>query len=300
MIDFRPITADMKEVYESCLCGVPERGCEYSFANLSIWGEQSISYIGGCAVIISRYGNHTSYPFPIGSGDLRKAVDAVIADSAERGTECRFTGVTLTDKAFLEREYPEKFAYTCDRNFFDYVYETKALAELSGRKYHSKKNHFNKFKKMFPDFVTEIICEENETDVRNMIDTWYADRAVQSPNADFESEKAALRKAFDLRAELGTEGIILRDGEKILAMTLASRLSDNTYDVHFEKALHGADGAYAAVNREFAEYMRREHPKIEFLNREDDMGLDGLRTAKESYRPHHMVEKWRAVYREEP
>jgi hypothetical protein len=77
----------------------------------------------------------------------------------------------------------------------------------------------------------------------------------------------------------------------VLAVTLGSMLSENTLDVQFEKARWDVDGAYAAVNCEFAKYIREKMPQIEFLNREEDMGLEGLRKAKLSYNPHHMVEK---------
>jgi hypothetical protein len=74
-------------------------------------------------------------------------------------------------------------------------------------------------------------------------------------------------------------------------MTMGSRLSRNTFDIHFEKAREDVDGAYAAINCEFARYLRLKYPDVEFLNREDDVGLEGLRKAKLSYLPHHMVEK---------
>ena len=72
---------------------------------------------------------------------------------------------------------------------------------------------------------------------------------------------------------------------------MGSQLNENTFDIHFEKALDGVEGAYAAINNGFARYLQEKHPHIAFLNREDDLGLEGLRKAKLSYCPHHMVEK---------
>ena len=80
----------------------------------------------------------------------------------------------------------------------------------------------------------------------------------------------------------------------MLAVTVASRLSEDTFDVHFEKAFETVEGAYAAVNCEMARFLRLRHPEVRFLNREDDIGLEGLRKAKLDYHPHHMVEKYRA------
>ena len=72
---------------------------------------------------------------------------------------------------------------------------------------------------------------------------------------------------------------------------MGSRLNADTFDIHFEKALDSVDGAYVAINNSFARFLRDKHPQLQFLNREDDMGLEGLRKAKLSYCPHHMVEK---------
>ena len=91
---------------------------------------------------------------------------------------------------------------------------------------------------------------------------------------------------------------MLVENDQVLAVTMASRLSGNTMDVHFEKAREDVDGAYAAVNCEFARHLRMKYPQIAFLNREDDLGLPGLRQAKLSYQPHHMEEKYNAYLAE--
>ena len=93
------------------------------------------------------------------------------------------------------------------------------------------------------------------------------------------------------REALGLEGLVLVEDGKCIAMTMGSPLSDNTFDIHFEKALDFADGAYAAINRGFAAHLMEKYPDLLWLNREDDLGLEGLRKAKLSYCPHHMVEK---------
>ena len=82
---------------------------------------------------------------------------------------------------------------------------------------------------------------------------------------------------------------------EVVAFTIGDRLSADTYDVHFEKAYGELQGAYAMINREFARWVRQRHPEVKYLNREDDMGVEGLRKAKESYYPDLMVEKYAAV-----
>ena len=74
-------------------------------------------------------------------------------------------------------------------------------------------------------------------------------------------------------------------------MAMGSFLNQTTFDIHFEKALERTDGTYAAINQGFAAWLREKYPALQYLNREDDMGIEGLRKAKLSYCPDHMVEK---------
>ena len=84
---------------------------------------------------------------------------------------------------------------------------------------------------------------------------------------------------------------MLLDGGELLAVTLGTSLNETTFDVNFEKARADVDGAYTVINQEFARYLRQKYPALRYLNREDDLGLEGLRKAKESYCPDHLVEK---------
>ena len=124
-----------------------------------------------------------------------------------------------------------------------------------------------------------------------MLEQWFETIIQENPNEDFHMERAALSKALKHYKELDIEGLLLKDDNKILAVTLGSQLSANTFDVQFEKAPRDINGAYTAINYEFARYLREKHPEIRFLDREEDMGIEGLRIAKERYFPHHMVEK---------
>ena len=132
-----------------------------------------------------------------------------------------------------------------------------------------------------------------------MVEQWYAQREATDPTASFYLEQAAIRNALRHREELGMVGLVLQEKGKIIAMTMGSPLSADTVDVHFEKAVEGYDGAYAIINREFARFIRETYPNILWLNREDDLGIPGLRKAKLSYNPDHLVVKFWAQPREE-
>ena len=119
MISFHRAAIADKAAYDSCLLAAPERGCEYSFSNIFLWGRQEIAFLHGCVAFFCHFFGKTVYPFPIGSGDKRAVLEEIIADAQERGIPCRITGITEADREDLERWFPGKFQIRPDRNFFD-------------------------------------------------------------------------------------------------------------------------------------------------------------------------------------
>ena len=298
MIKFKEISVDDKEYYDSLHENFSEHGCEYSFGNLYMWGDQYIAYIDGVAVIFSHFNGRDTYLFPVGDGDKRAALDAVMEDAAERGIPCVLTGVTHDDREALERLYPHRFSFEPQRDFYDYVYSVDDLADLKGKKYHGKKGHYRKFCDAFKGYTVQLITEDNVESVKEMLRLWYAERETSDAYYTFDMEKHALKRAFDERERLGIVGLAVAHESRVLAFSMGSRMKSDTFDVHFEKALSDVDGAYAAINCEFAKHIRENYPDVKYLNREDDMGIEGLRRAKESYKPHHMVEKLTARLQE--
>lgn len=288
MIGFESLKPEDKQTYESYFRHNPEKGCEYSFANIFMWGRQKVAFFPENIAYFSQFNRKSVYPFPVGS-DLKPTLDAIIHDAVQRGIPCRLTGMTPEDCQLLEQLYPGRFRYHTDRDFFDYVYAVEDLAELKGRKYQRKRNHLNRFRQEHPDYTVEPIGADNLDEVRQLVSDWYEKRLAADPTADFHMEKAAIKKALEYGETIGMVGIAIRDSGKLLAMTMGNPLSADTFDVNFEKAID--EGAYPAINWEFARYIQTHYPQIRYLNREDDMGLEGLRKAKLSYCPHHMVEK---------
>ena len=298
-IDFAPITLQDKSLYESYLSGENEYGCEFSFANLYLWGQQKFAVLHGHIVFFSQFDRRTVYSYPFGNGDKRKALDAVIADAKARGILCCITGLGVSARRTIEEFYPGKFRFYSDEDSYDYVYSIDSLADLKGKKYHGKRNHLKRFFEAYPNYTVQPIGADNINKVRHFSEDWYRIRLSEDPDADLRMERAALGKAIRDYRELGMEGLVLLDGEEVLAFTLASRLSEDTFDVHFEKARSDIQGAYPAINYEFARYVRNKYPNIRYLDREEDMGLEGMRKAKQSYHPHHMVEKYWACILED-
>lgn len=134
-----------------------------------------------------------------------------------------------------------------------------------------------------------------------MLRIWYEQHEpdVNAQELDqLQLEKAALQRAFDHFDELEMDGLLLSDGERIIAFSMGSRMNRDYYDVGFEKAFPDVNGAYAMINREFSRMIAEKYPEVRFLNREDDMGSEGLRRAKESYQPTVLLEKYTADWKE--
>lgn len=299
MIAFEKLNFSQMDAHRAQLENGPDRGCEYAFANLFLWGRQLSAQLHGCTAFFSHFEGRSVYPFPIGDGDKVAVIEEIILDAAQRGIPCRITSILPEDKAFLETHFPGKFHIRVDRDSFDYVYDINDLADLKGRKYQRKRNHYNRFRAAHPDCRLLPLNESTMEDAQIMVDGWYRERMRSDPQGDYLLENLAMARAFRHFRQLELVGCLLEDNGEVLAVSIASRLSNDTFNIHFEKAREDVDGAYTAINCEFARYLREKYPETVFLNREDDLGLEGLRKAKLSYLPHHMVEKHWAYLAEE-
>lgn len=257
------------------------RGAEYTFANLYLWsffyGEVA-QYRDFLCQRLTYKGIH-QYIYPAGCGDVKPVLDALWEDSRQAGRPFVVRSLTKETMARLQNLYPGKFTYEENRNAFDYLYEIDTLAELAGKKYQAKRNHINRFVEANPDWYTEAVTEENLDVCRSLADRW-------CQTHEDAGDRRALEKAFAHYEELEFEGLILYAAPaQAVAFSMGNRISEDTFDVNFEKAFAEIQGAYPLINREFARKIRAEYPDIRYLNREDDMGLENLRKAKESYHP---------------
>ena len=297
MIHFERLTIERKPEIDELLHRAAHRGCAFSFASLYLWGRQCVARVGENLLLFSHFQGKTMYPYPVCPGSARDAIEVLIADSKERGIPLRLSGLNTQDVEDLERWYPGQFRFHCGRDGHEYVYAIDDLADLKGKKYQPKRNHINRFLAEYPDAVIRPLDESTLPDARNLADRWYQRRTAEE---DAGMELVALNRAFANWQALGLEGLVLYVGDQVVAMAIGSFLGEDTVDVHFEKADLDYNGAYAVINRAFARHIREKYPQVKFLNREEDMGLEGLRKAKLSYYPHHMVEKcWAHLMTEE-
>ena len=225
------------------------------------------------------YKGSLQYIFPAGCGEKKPVLDKLWEDARAQGKPFVVRSLTKETKAVMELLYPGKFTYESVRNAFDYLYEIETLCQLAGKKYQAKRNHINRFVENFPNWRTEEVTPNNLHICRELAAKWY------ESHPDSEADSRAMEKAFDHFEELGFEGILLYGDREPVGFSMGNRISTDTFDVNFEKSFAHIQGAYPLVNREFARFIHAKYPEVRYLNREEDMGLENLRKAKESYHP---------------
>lgn len=290
MLDFNPISLEHRQLIHQNMYEANGYGCEYSFANLYLWGDQRMAMIGSTPVILTRYGKWYSYLLPQ-CKDRFSLLQILREDAHERNIPFRIFGLTAEDKNTLESAYPGEFRFRSLRDSYDYVYDIVRLTGLHGKKLQAKRNHCNRFEQDYPDYRVLPLTQETLPLCRAFAKSWYEEHLAMHPYSDMTEEQSALNKAFDNFSQLQMEGIAIDTPDGIVAFSMGNRIRKDTFDVNFEKALAEINGAYPMVNREFARRIHAKYPEVCFLNREDDMGIEGLRKAKESYYPDTLLEK---------
>lgn len=293
MLEFRKPAIDDKEWVDECLKYANSFNCEYTFGNLFVWSTAYLTQI--CRYkdfFMCRWGrgNEIKYSVPIGNGDFKDAVEMIIKDAKENGLTPSIYGVTPYYKELLDKHFPNKFNYEYDDSYSDYIYSVEKMAQLHGKKYHGKRNHITNFKKNNPDWSFEKIGPDNINDCIELHTQWIKNH---EDDEDYSFEFEAVLTAFENYEKLNFVGGLLRVGGKAIAYTFGERHSEKLFVTHFEKAPADVQGAYPIINQEFTKNFLMDY---EFVNREEDLGLEGLRKAKQSYYPEILLEKCVANY----
>lgn len=289
-ITFKKVTLEDKEIINRYLSQQKARSCEITFANIYLWSRfYQVTYaIVEDMLIFRGGGDPVFFDFPLGKSEgVKPAVDALMQYCEERGQEFVLGLVTPEKFEMLEELYPGMFEITYDRDAADYVYETEKLANLSGKKYHGKKNHINKFKKLYPEWSYERIDDTNVEECFQMALSW---RRLNGCEEDEEktAEMCVTLNSLRLMKELDLRGGLLRVGGEVVAFSIGEPVCDDTMVVHIEKAFAAVEGAYPMINQQF---ILHEAMDYKYVNREEDLGEEGLRKAKLSYHPVFLVEK---------
>lgn len=295
MISFRPIALTDRARIEHYTM---ERGlynCDLSFANIYCWRafyDTAWAEVDGFLVLRFQIdgGSKTGYMQPIGEGDLTGVIDRLRTDAAERGEPLRLVGLTEEVKQFLEEHYPDCFAFDDNRATRDYIYRREDLSRLQGKNYQPKRNHINRFLNGYPAYRYEPLTHDHIAECLRLEQEWCRHRNGCTEGG-LSEERQAMHEAFAHFEELGLEGGCIYVEDRLVAFTYGSALNNHTFDIHVEKADTRYEGAFTIINRLFAE---RLDERFTLLNREEDLGLEGLRKAKLSYYPAFLQVKYRA------
>lgn len=292
MINFKTIKRSEIKSFKKYRDSFNTMGCDVNMLNAYIWRNRFIlKYEIYNATLIRAYFNDDGilwgYCMPTGR-DIAGALEQIMLDAQERKISPMFVILTEGQRALLETIYPSKFEYIRTPDEQDYIYLTKDLVMLAGKKYHSKRNHIARFYRTYDDTRFETLDSSNASDALEVVKLWYKENNL---NFATYGEYEVIKEAIEMREEFDMQGAVLYVDQKPVAMTLGSEISDKVFDIYFEKALREYDGVYAVINNEFAKTLT----KYEYINREEDMGIEGLRKAKMSYNPYIILDRYNAV-----
>lgn len=294
MIPFRPIEIDDKDEFDKIVKPINSYFCTHCFTDLFIWRNQfntNIYFKDGFVFINQNAYNQNFYFFPLGKGDLHKALDLIEEDAKERKEPFEMFCLNEWEIEHLDI-LKQRFDVEEQRDNEDYVYTSESLMTLAGKKLHSKRNFVNRFKKDYDGrWSYENITEDNMREVFRYHLSWCTLNETNH-DEDIKNETTAISLLFKNFDMLEAKGGILRLDGKIIAFTVGSRATEDMFVTHIEKADYNIPGAYQMINNQFA---LSNFEGIKYINREEDMGLEGLRKAKLSYYPAFLAKNYKAV-----
>ncbi|HPY90231.1 MAG TPA: phosphatidylglycerol lysyltransferase domain-containing protein [Lentisphaeria bacterium] len=266
--------------------GAETLSCEYAFGNLMAWGER---YQMACRELDQRlwvYGASADFLyFPLGAPASPQILYAASQALRQQGFSGRLALIPIDYYDRHREELDAWFTWQTSPDNFEYVYRTDDLADLPGQKLSSKRNLISQFEREYPDWISrELDPVADKAAVFHIAGAW-----AQNITDDVEhvhDDLQALIAAFDFWSEAGFQGTALEVQGRLVAFAVYSMLTTKMADVHFEKALRSHKGSAQMINRETARQLRG---KAEWINREQDLGVPGLRQAKLSYDPEHII-----------
>ena len=274
------------------------RGCEYTFGNNFVWRNfynVEIAFEEGFYFCKFGRENDVKFSYPAGrcssaDGSMKRAVELLGEYCREKGTKLVISANSEVMRQLLELYPDSKAEYSRDTS--DYIYLAEDLAELKGKKYHSKRNHLNRFYEN--DWSFEPLTADNMAECMEMNERWCGENIDCEVISDADrsskmDEQCIVLCSFKYFNELGYIGGVLRVDGKVQAFTFGEPSSEDCFVVHVEKALKDYQGAYTAINREFVKSL---DGRYKYINREEDTGAENLRKAKLSYHPVFLEDKY--------
>ena len=293
-MEFRPITSADRKLFEAAYRSCRHEGSECSFTNLFIWRKplEIVWAKAGetiCVAVLNDGPVYALHPCAEEKQDAVEAAGRLAKWFRSQGHPLLIKGLEQPLAEMLGDEF-SSWRIEHDRDEDDYIYSVQELIELKGRKFDAKRHHIRTFLRNTPDYVYEAMNLTNALECIPVAQEWLARQ--HSDDIIMQAENFAVEQALTYFAKLELSGSLIRVDGKIEAFTVGEALSEDTAVIHIDKANPEIEGLYQMINREF---LRHAWANMTYVNREEDMGIPGLRAAKQSYRPIRMVEKYRAT-----
>lgn len=297
-IPFKELSISDKSTVLRYTANSKRRNCDLSFSNLCSWRfnyHTQLAIWKDCLLFRFWVDDKTlAYMMPLGEGDLRSVLKDMVEDSEKEGQPFRMLGVCSDMRGKLEELYYNDFDFVHTRDYDDYIYLRTDLAELKGKKYQSKRNFVNRFKRNNKYEYLPITTEHIDECLALEAQWFEVNNGVMDKSTT--AERKALTYALQHFDDLGLTGGLLQIEGRTVAFTFGMPINYDTFGVHVEKADTSVEGSYAMINYEFANHVPEQYI---YLNREEDLGVEGLRTAKLSYHPTILLKKFIANLKEQ-
>ena len=283
--DFTVLTLEDRSLFNQLYQRYPPVHSDNVFTTMISWmayGDYHYVHVKDNLVIMSRINGEIRLRPPMGSPN-RDLLRDVLELAKKEGATYPFGVIDEQTKTWIVQMYPT-IKFQEHRDYFDYVYRSSDLAELPGSKYGKIRNRLNKFINNY-SYTTEAISEENMKEIQEFLQRWCLWKDCDS-DIILENEKKAILYSIKHFFDLKLSGIAIRINDQIEAIAVYEHMNPNTAVVHYEKGSPDYDGIYKAINMETAKILQHQ---VSFIDREEDMGIPGLRQAKLAYRPHHLV-----------
>ncbi len=291
---WKTIGMEDKPILEKYYAYEQSKCCEFSFCNNYLWApfyEMRYTIIEDMLVFLAQ-GRQPSVGVPLAKDEASERNLGKVVSILEEyfvSVQAPFQMHLVTEEKFaqLEAQFPGKYVIEYNRDQADYIYEVERMISLSGKKLHGKRNHINKFKENNPNWRYEPLSQENVSACVKMAEEW-REKNLCDEKGEKHTEFCVTLRALDEYEQLGLKGGVLRIEDRVVAFTLGEELNRETFVVHIEKAMADIQGAYPMINQQF---LVHEASQYKYVNREEDMGEEGLRKAKLSYYPVFLQEK---------
>ncbi|MEG1472638.1 MAG: phosphatidylglycerol lysyltransferase domain-containing protein [Christensenella sp.] len=293
MLNFKPLELDQKPIFDSFALGHGFRHSEASFSNLYTWAEawdMQMATAGG-ALFFSMYSDvYKPFLMPPYLKDSNESIAPYMKMCEEHMADkfgvfylkCATPGMA----AKIKRDCGDRYMFAYDEFNTEYMYNAKDLIELSGKKYHGKRNHINSFLRTY-ESEFDLYDDKYKEECIRLQQVWASDKDADPREA--EEEMVSIKKALNNWRALNFRGCVVKIAGEVVAFSFGEQISEDTAIIHIEKARTDINGIFAYINNAF---VKNVWSHCTYINRAEDMGVPGIRRAKQSYHPALMLEKY--------